>query len=250
MLPGVRLQAADDVLREVWQGVTSVQPLPDPTLVALTGVVAAGLVALPATWPLVRLAVTTVHEAGHAAVAVLVGRRLQGIRLHSDSSGVTVTRGRPRGPGMVATLAAGYLAPAGVGVLAALLLAAGRSVGLLWAGVLLVALLLVHVRNAYGLALLLFAGGLAVWVSWSLPPPTQSLVAHLLAWLFLLGAPRPVLELIADRRRRRPASDAHQLARLTRVPALAWMVVFLLANLTGLAIGVVTLLPELASGSG
>lgn len=246
-MPDVGLHAVDDVLREIWEGMTSVQPLPDPALVALTGVVAAGLVALPTTWPLVRLAVTTVHEAGHAAVAVLVGRRLQGIRLHSDSSGVTLTRGRPRGPGMVATLAAGYLAPALVGVVAALVLAAGRSVGLLWAGVLLVALVLLHVRNAYGLLLLLVAGGLAVWVSWSLAPPTQSLVAHLLAWLFLLGAPRPVLELIADRRRRRPVSDAHQLARLTRVPALVWMVVFLAANLAGLAIGVATLLPELAS---
>ncbi|MDO3398399.1 M50 family metallopeptidase, partial [Nocardioides sp. SOB44] len=63
---------------------------------------------------------------GPAVVGVLVGRRLLGIRLHSDTSGVTLSRGRPRGPGMVAMLAAGYLAPAVVGLGAALLLADGR----------------------------------------------------------------------------------------------------------------------------
>ena len=73
-----------------------------------------------------------VHEAGHALVAVLVGRQLQAIRLHSDTSGLTVSRGKPRGPGMVAMLAAGYLAPALLGLLAAVMLGAGRSVGLLW----------------------------------------------------------------------------------------------------------------------
>lgn len=234
----------DSIIGRIWDGATSVQPVPDASLVVLTGALAAALVVLPWTWPVVRLAVTTVHEAGHAVVAVLVGRRLRGIRLHSDTSGVTASRGRARGPGMVATLAAGYLAPAGVGVMAASMLAAGRSVGLLWAAVVLLALLLLHVRNAYGLLVLLVAGVAAVWVSWSLAPEAQALVAHLLAWLFLLASPRPVLELIGDRRRRRAGSDADQLARLTRVPALVWMLLFLAANLAGLAIGVATLLPD------
>lgn len=43
-------------------------------------------------WRLVRILTTVVHEAGHAVVAMLVGRRLQGIRLHSDTSGLTVSR--------------------------------------------------------------------------------------------------------------------------------------------------------------
>ena len=34
-----------------------------------------------------------------------------------------------------------------------------------------------------------------------------------------------------------------QLSRLTRVPALIWELVFLLANLAGLAVGVFVLLP-------
>ncbi|MDX6371297.1 MAG: hypothetical protein QOD98_285, partial [Nocardioidaceae bacterium] len=119
-------------MRDIWDRATSTQPVPDVAFVLATGFVALALVLVPASWPRVRLGVTVVHEAGHALVAVLVGRRLRSIRLHSDTSGLTVSRGKPRGPGMVAMLAAGYLAPAVLGLVAALLLADGRSVGLLW----------------------------------------------------------------------------------------------------------------------
>ena len=78
--------------------------MPDVGFVLGTGALALLLVVV--AWPRVRLLVTVVPEAGHAVVAVLVGRRLTGIRLHSDTSGLTVSRGRPRGPGMVAMLAA------------------------------------------------------------------------------------------------------------------------------------------------
>ena len=44
-------------------------------------------------------------------VAVVCGRRLRGIRLHSDTSGLTLSSGRPTGAGMVFSLAAGYLTP-------------------------------------------------------------------------------------------------------------------------------------------
>ena len=53
-----------------------------------TGGLALLLVLSGSPWRLARNIVTIVHEAGHALVAVLVGRRLQGIRLHSDTSGV------------------------------------------------------------------------------------------------------------------------------------------------------------------
>ena len=60
-------------------------------MVALT----AGLVALVAVanrriWRISRNVVTIAHEGGHAMIALLTGRRLDGIRLHSDTSGVTV----------------------------------------------------------------------------------------------------------------------------------------------------------------
>lgn len=239
------MTAPQEVAARLWDEATSRQPVPEASFVLLTGAAALALVWLPVTWPRVRLGVTVVHEAGHAAVAVLVGRRLQGIRLHSDTSGVTLSRGRPRGPGMVVMLAAGYLAPAVVGLGAALLLADGRSLALLWLLVALLAALLLLVRNVYGVVVLVLAGAGVGAVTWWADPALQSVLAYLVAWLLLLAAPRPLLELGARGARARRGSDPDQLARLTRVPALVWVLVLLVANLAGLVVGAATLAPDL-----
>src|SRR5262245_1411116 len=101
-----------EVLNQIWVRATATQPAPDPVAVVAVALVALTLVLLPRAWSVTRHVVTISHEGGHALVAVLTGRRLMGIRLHSDTSGVTLSRGKPTGPGMVAMLAAGYLAPA------------------------------------------------------------------------------------------------------------------------------------------
>lgn len=179
------------MLGEIWGRATSTQPVPDLPLVLATGALALLLVWAPATWPRVRLGITVVHEAGHALVGVLVGRRLKSVHLHSDTSGLTVTSGKPRGAGMVAMLAAGYLAPAGLGLVAALLLAAGRSVGLLWLLVLLALALLLWVRNGFGFLVLLAGGAGVLLLTWYAAGTVQSVAAYLIAWLLLLAAPAP-----------------------------------------------------------
>ena len=53
-------------------------------------------------------------------------------------------------------------------------------------------------------------------------------MAYVVTWFLLLAAPRPVVELQQERRRGRGrASDADVLARLTRVPGLLWVGLFL-----------------------
>ena len=211
-----------------------------------TGAVGLLLVLAPATWPRVRLAVTVVHEAGHALVAVLVGRRLSGIRLHSDTSGVTVSRGRPSGPGVVVMYAAGYLAPGALGVLAAVLLAAGRPLGLLWLLVVVGLALLVWVRNAYGLlVVVVLVAGLGL-LSWYAPAGLLVVIAYLVAWVLLLAAPRPLVELLRAGRSGRRGSDPDHLARLTHLPVVLWVLLLLAACLAGLVVGVLTLAPDLA----
>lgn len=176
-------------------------------------------------WPYARHAITLVHEAGHALVAVLTGRRLQSITLHADTSGLTTTRGRPRGPGMIATAAAGYLAPAAAGL--ALAWAAGRGhaeLALLAALVLLV-LLLIWIRNWFGLAIVVAAGlGVAALI-WRTDEVVQEFAATAAAAFFVLGAPRPTVELWRTRRRSR-STDADVLARITWLPAVVWCAVF------------------------
>ena len=233
------------MLTGIWDRMGSRQPVPDASFVLAAGVVALVLVLLPATWPRVRLGITVVHEAGHALVAVLVGRRLSAIRLHSDTSGLTVSRGRPRGPGMVAMLAAGYLAPALLGLLAAFLLADGRGVALLWLLVVLLAGLLVWVRNGYGLLVVVLGGAALFGLTWWGSDQAQAVSAYLVAWLLLLAAPRPLLELLTSGRGRRRTSDPDQLAALTRIPAVVWTLLLLAANCAGLLLGAGMLAPEL-----
>lgn len=197
----------------------------------------------PAGYRLVRHLVTLVHEAGHALVAALMGRRLQGVRLHADTSGLTVSRGRPDGPGMIATLLAGYPAPAAAGLAGALLLGAGHAAGVLWALVLTSALMLLLVRNLYGLWVVLALGAAVAALSWWAPGLVLSAAAQLLVWALLLAAPRAVMEMQRQRRRRRTReSDADQLARLSGVPAAGWVGLFWLACVAALLIGASQLL--------
>lgn len=235
-----------ELFAEIWRRATAVQPAPPPAVVALTALLALGAVLVPSGWRWTRLLVTITHEGGHAVAALLSGRRLRGIRLHSDTSGLTVSSGRPSGPGMVATLLAGYLGPALVGLGAVGLLLAGHNLGLLWLFVGLLAGMLLQIRNFYGFVVVVLIGAALAAVSWYLDPVLQSTLAYLLTWLLLLAAPRPVLELMAQHHQGRGhGSDADQLARLTRTRPTLWTVGFLLFDLCGLLVGSALLLPAL-----
>ena len=226
------------MLDRFWQQVTAVVPAL-PTSVLLGAAAAALLLVLsPALWRTTRHAVTIAHEGAHGVVALASGRRLSGIRLHSDTSGLTLSAGKPTGLGMVLTCAAGYTGPALFGLGAAALLAAGHAVGLLWALLLLLALLLLQIRNWYGLWSVLVTGVVVFAATWWLPPSGQAAFAAVCTWFLLLAAPKTVLELQRSRRRRRaPDSDSDQLARLTRLPAVLWVGVFLAVDLGALLLG-------------
>jgi Peptidase M50B-like len=211
---------------EIWRRATSPQPPPSSVVVLGTGVVAALVVVAPATWRVTRHVVTLVHEAGHAVAAVLTGRRLAGIRLHSDTSGLTTSVGRPRGPGMVLTAVAGYVAPGLLGLAAAGMTSRGWSVGLLWALLAMLAAMAIGIRNLFGLWSVLATAAVLLAVTWWASPVWQTAVGCAVTWFLLLGAPRPVLELARTRRRGPRTSDADVLARLTRVPGGVWVGVF------------------------
>ena len=197
------------------------------------------LVVLPPAWSITRHLVTLVHEAGHAAVAVLTGRRLNGIRLHTDTSGLTVSSGKPRGPGMIATAAAGYLAPAVLGLVSVVLVQNGRTAWSLYAGLATMALMLAFIRNWFGL-LVVVAVGAGVWLLiWRASAEAQDFAALTFAWFLLLAAPRATVDLWSHRRRARTrTTDADVLARLTFLPAPVWNIVFVLLTVGALAVAV------------
>jgi hypothetical protein len=221
------LASIADTVSDRVSGVLTGQPEPPVAVVVAAGALALVAVLSRRLWPLARTVITMAHEGGHATAALLARRRLQGIRLHSDTSGVTLSRGRPRGPGMVLTAAAGYVAPSLAGAAYAGLLALDRITASLWIAILLLLTMLVAIRNVYGVVAVVGTGAVVLAVSLLAQPPVQAAFAYVLAWFLLLGGVRPVIELQRLRRlRMAPHSDADQLARLTPLPGLVWVGLF------------------------
>ncbi|MFE9093779.1 M50 family metallopeptidase [Streptomyces sp. NPDC007264] len=224
-------------LPDLWDRVFGSQPDPDLWVVIATLAVALAVVVPPGVWRISRNAITIAHEGGHGLVALLTGRTLTGIRLHSDTSGLTVSRGKPRGLGMILTAAAGYPAPPLLGLGGAALLAAGHITLLLWLATALLLVMLVMIRNAYGALTVVLAGGAFLLVSWLAGPQVQAAFAYAVVWFLLVGGVRPAFELQAKRSRGGAGdSDADQLSRLTHVPAGLWLFLFhavSLCSLTG-----------------
>ena len=203
----------------------------DEVLLAVV-ICAALLAALTPLWRVLRLAVTLVHELGHAGVGLLTGRRFTAFVLRGDMSGQAVTSGPRRGPGRVATTWAGYPAPALVGV--GLIWVAGRG----WAAPTLTAALLVLVvaltraRSALTVAVTLaaLAGTGALWW-WRIDTVQNGLLTGI-GVVLVVGAWRHLAAVIRVGGR---GSDPAVLATLTKVPATVWnlsfAVVCLLATL-------------------
>lgn len=231
------------MLADSWDTLTTYRLDPSSTLVLATGAGALVAVVVDVIWLRARHVVTIVHEGGHALAAVLTGRRLTGIKLHSNTSGLTLSVGRPTGPGMVATAAAGYLSPSVVGLVGVALLAFDQVTIMLWAGTVVLVLMLVMVRNLYGALALVVSGAVVVGVSLFTEPEVQAAFAYAMTWFLLLGAVRPVNELRKQRRRQPGANtDADTLARITPLPASGWVAFFGVGTLAALGGGAYLLL--------
>ena len=228
---------------QLWHQAVAAEPLPPRLLVLGCCVTALILVGSRRLWPVTRTVVTIAHEGGHALVALAVGRRLEGVRVHRSTAGLTVSAGNASGPGIVATAAAGYLAPPLLGLATAALLASGHLVAALLLTLVLLACLVFLVRNAYGLLAVFSVAAAVAFVLWRGAPLLQAAFGYAMAWFLLLGGVRPVLELQGSRRRGRAArSDADQLARLTGLPAGAWIMLFAVVSLGTLGVSAFWLL--------
>jgi peptidoglycan/LPS O-acetylase OafA/YrhL len=211
-------------------------------MMAVSGTVALLIVLDPRAWRLARNSITIAHEGGHALASVLSGRRLDGIRLHADTSGVTYSRGMRTGPAAVLTAAAGYVAPSLLGAGAAWLLAAHHVTAMLWLLLALLAATFLAIRNAYGVLAVLVTAGAVLAVSWFAAAAIQAAFGYAAAWFLLLGGVRAVAELQGHRRRSRrrgqvSMSDADQLGRLTGVPGGVWVAVFAVVCAAALVLG-------------
>lgn len=222
-----------DFLAQWWDrivaGFSRSQP-PELSLaeVAVILLVASALSLPHATWRYFGLFSTVVHELGHAFAALMSGRRLTGIRLNLDSSGLTTSFGRPGWRTAWATFW-GYPVPSVVG--AALVWAgfAGWAPAALSLGALVLLLSLLFIRNAVGVLILLGAVAVSTALVLTVPPAFAGHVVVALGLALLVGGVRDfgkVLSVHARRRRERGQSDAYLLYRSTGIPSAVWLALF------------------------
>lgn len=234
-----------DALVDAWDHLFATAEVIPAWVAIATGVAALIVVLFSRSWRLARNVITIAHEGGHAAVAILTGRSLKGIRLHADTSGLTYTRGSRGGPSAILTLLAGYLTPAVIGLVSAWLIWVGKIVLLLWVMIALLVAMAIFIRNFYGVFAIIVVGFATFAIAWWAPAEIQSTIAYAGAWFLLLGSVRPVWEIWLQRSRgQQRESDPDQLAQLTRIPATLWLMFFALFNVGALALGFRLLFPD------
>ncbi|KAB7744078.1 M50 family peptidase [Nostocoides sp. F2B08] len=204
--------------------VASAVPLEGRPLL-LTVALAAVAVVVDPLWRLLRIAITLVHELGHAFVGILVGRRFTGFVVRGDMSGHAVTVGPARGAGRVATTWAGYPVPALAGAAMIALAETGWAAPLLTAVLVMLLVALARIRSVLTLVVMAVAlvGVGALW--WWGDDVVQ---AHLLVGagiVLVVGAWRHLGAVLAAGGRDR-TSDPAVLAQLTGVPRMLWILSF------------------------
>jgi hypothetical protein len=216
-------------------------PSPDEmALLGGTAVALAGCVLRP-LWPTARLVVTAVHELGHAFAAILLGGRVNRVHLWLNTAGLTSyslpgSTGRVRG---AAVVVAGYPAPGIAGLLGAVAVVAGQARWWVAAGALVaLALLVLWVRNPWGIWSTVVAAAVLGWLAWSGPPRLVTAVGAGLVVLLLVGGWRAAVAHASGRERGLGGvSDAVLATRFLPLPALAFRALFVVVASATLVLG-------------
>jgi hypothetical protein len=197
---------------------------------ALIGLAASAIVVLNFFWELVQHGMVMAHEGGHAAVSALLLRKVDGIMLNADGTGAT-SRADAGWLGNILIKFAGYLGPSLYGLAAAKLIERGHIVMVLWLTILLLGLLLMVVRTAFGVLAVVVTGGLVFVIIRYAPVSGQIVTAYAIAWLLLLSGVRTVLDHGVR------AGDAASLSDLTWIPRFVWFLLWLVGTVTAVAAG-------------
>lgn len=225
-----------EALSNLWESALAKSEAPSFVLI-LVAVLVATVLTIDPFWRFTRNLITVVHEGGHALVAVLVGRRISGIKLRADTSGVTISKGNPTGLGVIAVTSAGYTAPATLGLALLWFSVAGKSFLALLLLTVLAALMFLSVRNLFGF-ILTIPIGVALYYTLQLNPSVQTGVVTFLAVFLSVASMRPIIELQRSRLAGvAEESDADQLQRLTFIiPGVAWVGWFALWSIAAIAV--------------
>jgi hypothetical protein len=204
-------------------------PLPAPPALFL-GILTFVAVLGPMLWKVTTHVNTIAHEAAHAIVGFGVGRRIRSVKIDPGGGGSTVMVPNS-GFGYGVAAFAGYLGPSVAGLIAAWLISIGRIVAVLWLGLLLLAVMLLLVRNSFGGIAILISGALLYLTLRYTTTGVETVVAYSVAWFLLLSGPKAVLGGPTK------SQDAKILANMTPLWASAWYYLWLLGAIAALVVG-------------
>lgn len=217
--------------QDLWSSLFTASAAPAAWMIYSSWIIAILLVFTP-LWKVTRHFITVVHEGGHAFIAILWGRRVSGIKLHTNTSGVTISSGKPYGLGVIFTTIAGYTAPAILGL--ALQWLSFKNLNYLAVVILAIALLCIFlsIRNLWGLIVVLplLAGS---YFLLRYVPEWQGFIILLIATFLTVASLKPIIELQISRRNGLAKdSDADQLFKLTFLPGIFWVAFFFLVSIS------------------
>lgn len=227
------------IIKTAWYNSVTPEPLP---LILITLATLAITIPYP-IWKPTRQAATIIHEIGHAVIARISGRKIAGIKLHTDTSGVTLTEGKQGGLGFILTLMAGYTAPTTLGT--AMIWAttnnyAGAALTLLTA---VLALAFFYTRNILAILCIGAAalGSAWLWFNASAPIVTYTVLA--IGVFLVIAGIRCCFDLSKAHQEKTGSTDAEQLADATfLIPSIAWVGFFHLWAIAGIAVSFLNLL--------
>jgi hypothetical protein len=205
------------------------------SLVVLLGLAVFAVIMLP-TWLLVQHVTTMAHEGAHALAGWAFGGKVKSVTMQPDGSGLTTTS-FTRNAGRLVSVFAGYIGPSAFGLAAAKLISIGHIVAVLWLVLLLLAALLITVRNFFALCVVVVTGYLLYVSARYASVAMQTVVAYVITWFLLLSGLRHVLLYS-----RQEGDDASQAAEKTHLPSWLWVGVWQLGAAVALVVGAKLLL--------
>jgi len=204
-------------------------PLPRSVAAAVGVLTLVGFVS-EGIWRLARHISVIAHEGAHATAGRVMGGRVTSVVLQSNADGETRVAGLG-GLAYIIYLFVGYLGPSACGLAAAGLIALGYIKAVLWLGVIFIAVMLLVVRNLFGVVSVVLNGGLLFLALRYGNANLQTFVAYSLSWFMLFAGVRWVLSDHIG------AGDAFLLRGATYVPRIVWFAMWLAGSIAALWLG-------------
>ncbi|GIF49925.1 peptidase M50B-like protein [Asanoa ferruginea] len=170
-------------------------------------------------WPATKHLITMAHEGSHAIAGSATGGKVVSVRMRPNGSGETETIGAS--PFLTALV--GYVGPSVFGISSATALSNGLDPSaILWVTVVMMAVVLLRVRNLFGRLVILVAGSLFVLVALKGSPTTRQVFVYTWTWFLLLGGFVHTVE--TNVKSVGWSGDANSLRELTKLPRGIWVV--------------------------